>query len=294
MTRTRPLIETIDFRLLSQTAPALAGDLAYLRFCLPHLSERRSEDHSQLVDRARFHLRHAEWRRYPMPEGELATFAFHPDSQPALGSVMVLHGWTSESSFMAVIGEQLRRAGFRVMLVDCPAHGLSAGRRTSLIACARAVAHLADQAGQPDAVVAHSMGCLAALLAMEGRAPIATAMRKTRLVFFSPPNAFQEVTKSFGETLGLGRRAQRVFEHHLERIARREIETFTAARLLGKLGVPALLVHARDDFEVGFHASREIAESCPGAELVPIKHGGHRRILYSGPAIRAAVTFLTS
>ena len=41
-------------------APQAWGDFAYQRFCTPSLSRHRSPDHDRLVDRARFHLRHAE------------------------------------------------------------------------------------------------------------------------------------------------------------------------------------------------------------------------------------------
>jgi pimeloyl-ACP methyl ester carboxylesterase len=292
MQKPRPYIETTDFRELSAIAPALAGDYAYQRFCTPYLSERRTPDHKHLTARSRFHLKKFTRCDYPTLDGTLATFSAAPTDGSSRGHVLIIHGWTSESSFMAVLGEQIRRIGFSVTLVDCPAHGLSSGRQTSLIACARAIGQLAHRVGHPDAIVAHSMGCLAALLALEGAAPMLKPLRTLRLVLMSSPNAFQEITQSFGDTLHLGPMAQRQFERQLERIAHRQIKTFSASRLLAKLKVPALLLHATDDQEVLFRCSKEIAESCPNAELKPLEHLGHRKILYAPPAIRAAQAFL--
>ena len=59
----RRLPEPLDYRCgwPNRLPPARAGDLAFIRFCTPKLSERRSADHETLTGRARFHLRNAQW-----------------------------------------------------------------------------------------------------------------------------------------------------------------------------------------------------------------------------------------
>ncbi len=160
-------------------APALAGDLAYRRFCLPRYSTRRSPDHVRLADRARFHLRNASWVRVPTTEGDVQAYVFEPEGGRAHAGVLIAHGWTSEASFMAVFAEQLRRAGFRVVAFDQPAHGRSAQPRASLIDCARALLQVAEALGPLRFAVTHSMGGLAALLVGEGG--IAWQARETAL-----------------------------------------------------------------------------------------------------------------
>ncbi len=58
--------------------PALAGDLAYQLFCTPKLSSHRGPDHDTLVERARFHLRNAEWESIATPFGRLQAYVFSP------------------------------------------------------------------------------------------------------------------------------------------------------------------------------------------------------------------------
>jgi pimeloyl-ACP methyl ester carboxylesterase len=274
--------------------PARAGDAAFRRFCTPRLSERRSADHAILVERARFHLRTAEWVSVPTTEGDIPAYIFEPDAgSTARGGVLVAHGWTSEASFMAVFAEQLRRAGFRAVLFDQPAHGKSTRERASLIDCARALLQVAEALGPIRFVVAHSMGCLAGLLAGEGGAPLPRAYPFERYVLVSGPNRFSRVTQEYGEALGLSPAAQRHYERQLERIAHRAIPDFTAARLLTATGRPALVLHARDDHEVEFCNAEEIAAGCPKAELLAFDGLGHRNILFAPPVIRAAVTYLT-
>jgi pimeloyl-ACP methyl ester carboxylesterase len=273
----------------------LAGDLAFRRFCTPKLSSRRTADHEILAARARFHLRNARWVSVPTMHGLIQAYVYEPENMSAATpSVLIAHGWTSEASFMAVFAEQLRRAGFRVVAFDQPAHGKSPGERAHRIDCARALLEVATQLGPIQSVVAHSMGCLASLVASEGAAPMAHAYPFERYVLVSSPNRFADITGEFSDELKLSAAARRVYEGHLERIAHRRIRDFTAARMLAATDKPALLMHAQDDHEVRYANSVEIAETCPKATLAPFDNQGHRNILFAPPVIRAAVTYLQS
>jgi pimeloyl-ACP methyl ester carboxylesterase len=278
---------------LGGVPPALAGDLAFRRFCTPKLSSRRTADHEILAARARFHLRNARWVSVPTMHGTIQAYIYEPENVGAsTPSVLIAHGWTSEASFMAVFAEQLRRVGFRVVAFDQPAHGKSPGERASLFDCARALHEVAIQLGPIHSVVAHSMGCLASLVAGEGAAPMPRAYPFERYVLLSTPNRFRDITREFSEELGLSAAARRTYEGHLERIAHRRIQDFTAARMLAATGRPALLLHARDDHEVRFANSEEIAAACPQATLAAFDGLGHRNILFAPPVIRAVVTYL--
>ena len=292
MTGTSYSPDRADFAALSARAPGLAGELAYRRFCTPVLSERRSADHRLLAERARFHLRRAAWQRLPTPVGAVQAYVFEPDQSPARGTVIVVHGWTSEASFMTAIAEPIRRAGWRVVLFDCPAHGLSAGRRTHLVDCARATLAVADAFAPVHAFVTHSFGSLVALLVAEGGAPMPARVAVDRFVLIAAPNRMREVTAAFGRNIGLGGHAQRVYEHQLERIGHRPLDGFQSATMLRATGRPALIIHATDDHEVPFRNAMEIMSNCPAAELARFDALGHRKILYASPPIRAAVAFL--
>jgi pimeloyl-ACP methyl ester carboxylesterase len=285
--RTRPL-------RLDGLPPGFAGDIAYRRFCQPRFSTRRTADHAVLVERARFHLRNATWVEVATSEGRVQAYVFDPDGDgPERGGVLLAHGWTSEASFMAVIAEQLRRAGFRVVAFDQPGHGKSERERASLIDCSRALLQVAEALGPVRFALTHSMGGLAALLAGEGRAPLARAYPFERYVLIASPNRFDRITGEFADEVGLGPAGRRAYERHLERIAHRPIASFTVANLLASTGRPALVIHARDDFEVGFENAEEIAAACPSAALRAVDGFGHRNILFAPPVIRAAISYLT-
>ncbi len=245
-----------------------------------------------LTERARFHLRNAQWVRVPTTRGAMQAYIFEPDKNPRGETVLVAHGWTSESSFMTVFAEPIRRAGFRVVMFDQPAHGKSDGEHASLIDCAQALLEVGEALGPIKYVVAHSMGCLAALLVGEGGPPMPRQIDFEHYVLVACPNRFSEVTREFGEGLGLSDAAQRVYERHLQRIAHRTIASFTGANLLGATKRPALFIarprRCRGRLPLRRGDRRPHALS---AALKAFDGLGHRMILYATPAARAAVAF---
>ncbi len=286
----------LDWPALSLKAPALAGSLAFRKFCTPALSERRAVDHAALVNRARYHLRQARRQRIKAADADVEIYWFEPDTADAnTKTILLVHGWTSEASFMTAIAEPLRRSGHRVLIMDCPAHGMSSGSQTSLIGCARAfleVLDAADAAGHPvDSCVTHSMGSLIALLASVGGAPFSRAHVLDRYVFIASPNRFQDVTSDFGQRLGLTPMAQRYYERHVERVAHRPMKRFTASEYLKAIRRPALLIHSDDDQEITIQNAIEMDRASDFSELKVFSGMGHRRILFASPVIRAVVSY---
>src|SRR5689334_5468139 len=86
-------------RELAGLPAAIAGDKAFRIFCTPELSQHRSDDHDKLIQRARFHLRHARWERVDTLAGPVQTYVYDPDGRRR-GTVLLVHGWTSEAAFM--------------------------------------------------------------------------------------------------------------------------------------------------------------------------------------------------
>lgn len=281
-------------RAFRRLPTGMAGDAALHLFCSPQLSERRHPEQRKLVERARFHLRHASRTRVPTPVGEVQVYQFAPDVAVPAGTVLMVHGWTSEASFMTALAEPLRRSGFRVVLFDLPAHGSSAGRRTNLIDCARATLAVGEALGPIDAVVAHSVGGMMAMLAIEGGRPMPRRLHASSAVLIACPDRLGEFTRDFATHWGIADAGRMAFEQRLERIGHRPIGCYSTAAFLRTSGCPALVVHARNDADVPFRCAETIAAASPAAQLAAFDGFGHRNILFAPPVVRAVVKFLQS
>lgn len=286
-----------DFRLnllMGELPPGVAADIAFRLFCLPSYSEWRPEGHVVLAQRARYYLRGAHWQNIATPVGDLQCYIFEPNGSTPAGTILMVHGWTGEASFMTALTEPARRAGYRVVLFDLPAHGLSEGRSTNLIDCARAVVFVADAFGPFDAIVSHSFGGMITLVAAEGLPPMPHGISSARFVLVASPNRLTDITTAFCETRNMSRAAQRGFERRLERIGHRAINCFRVDRLLNVIGRPALLIHDTEDDAVPFVRSEEIASAVRDTTFKAFTGLGHRNILFASQVARSIVAFLRS
>lgn len=279
-------------RQLTNLPSAAAGDIALRVFCAPNISERRPPNHRQLVERARYHLRHARIQRIATPVGDIATYTLEPDRQPIAGTVLVVHGWTSEASSMTAIAEPIRRAGFRVVLIDLPAHGRSDGRSTQLVDCARAVAFIGEALGPLHAVVTHSFGGLIALVAAEGLAPVPTRLIAKHAVLIASPNRLLDFTRDFCEHWHVSPAGRRAFENRLSRVGHRPLEYFTASKMLGAIDGGGFIIHDRNDTSVAFRCAEEIVEAT-SAKLLATQGLGHNNILFASQVTRAVANHLS-
>ena len=263
----------------------IAGEAAYKHFCTPHLSSYRSADHGLLVNRARGHLGKAEEYRVATCAGPIHAYVMQPEETPK-ASVLLVHGWTAEASFMSAIADFLCRRNYRVVMLDLPAHGKNEGEHANLIECGHVVREVAEALGPIRFAVAHSMGGLPTVVAGGGVVPMPYGYPFEAYALIAYPNLFSEITRKYGKEHGLSPAVRRNMEIRLEQLAQRHIDDFTGSKLLNEAGKPALLIHSKDDPDVEYHNAVEIDAACPLAQLETHEGLGHRAILYAPPVVR--------
>jgi pimeloyl-ACP methyl ester carboxylesterase len=179
-------------------------------------------------------------------------------------------------------------AGYRVIALDLPAHGASAGTRTDLIVCTEALRKVGRDLGPIEAIVAHSFGGAVTTLALE------RGLDAKSVVLIASPSSIEDVVRRFGELVGLRAKAMEAFRTALEdqtRVTLADVEIFER---VATLKVPALIVHDRGDREVPFQDAERLVARWPNATLLATDGIGHRRILKDDDVIRRAVEFVTA
>lgn len=208
----------------------------------------------------------------------------------------LLHGWGGRRTQLAAFVEPLVAAGQRVVALDALGHGESGsgrlgGRRTTLLEVAEALAAVVAVTGPAHAIIAHSGGGAATALAVHDGLPAG------RLVFIAPFGDPMPYLRQFAHLLGIGRQSFARFVHRLERLIDHDMAYLdaparAAATEPGRLP-PLLVIHDRDDREVGYADGRAYAEAWPGATLLTTEGLGHRRLLADPAVVDAAVAFVT-
>jgi len=195
---------------------------------------------------------------------------------PRARTVVLVHGWNGGSGDLAGFVGPPRDAGRRVVVVDLPAHRRSPGKRLTLAAAVDAV----------DAVIAHSFGVPATVLAAGRGAPL------PRAVLMSGPVSMEPYLLRFERVLGLGPSVRAAMRARIRRVLDDGgLETMELAAVAPRLAGRALIIHDRADREVPFMSAQALHRAWPGAELMATEGLGHRRLLSDPGVLERAVRF---
>lgn len=204
-------------------------------------------------------------------------------------TVLLAHGWQGNAAQLAGFVAPLLESGFRVAAFDQPAHGAAEGTPpVSVLDFREATAAMIEVLGGVDAVIAHSLGATATVLALANG-----AASGTRLALLAPGREPEVFARRLGLALGLpGPRVEGML-----RLIRHDLGDFAAldvARVASTRSEPVLIVHDREDREVPFAGSAAIARAWPGARLLPVAGVGHRRILNDANVVGHVLEFVAN
>lgn len=205
--------------------------------------------------------------------------------------VYLVHGWGGRGDQLAAFVEPLVGTGHRVVTFDAPSHGASdpgpSGRgRAHGVEFGRALDDVAARFGPARAVVAHSMGCVSALLALRDG-----WLGTERLVLVAPMSDLATYFDRFEATAGFGSRIRAGLNRETERRTGYPVAAFDLRGLAADVEPmpPTLVVHDRRDRETPYESSVAAVHEWADARLVGTDGLGHRRILRDAAVVGAAV-----
>lgn len=259
------------------TLPALAdGHLAAARhaFATPERVPLSPQEKALLADAAEPPLRHEGLKlaRWTLGQGP---------------RVVLVHGWNSRGAHLLGFAGPLVEAGFSVTLFDLPGHGDSSGHAASVVHAGRALRAVMAAAGPVHAVIGHSMGSAAALLAF------AHGLQVRRSVHLAGPSSLTPMVKGLAAAHGLGPADAAAFAGWVEGFIGTRIAHVDLDRLQHGLRHAGLIVHDAEDRTVPFAASEALHAAWPGSRLERVSGLGHRRVLSDAGVIARSVAFIT-
>ncbi|MEH6490972.1 alpha/beta fold hydrolase [Halopseudomonas sp.] len=198
--------------------------------------------------------------------------------------VLLVHGWDSRGSHLAAFVQPLLRAGFAVTLFDLPAHGDSGGETSSVVHASKALLSLTRELGDVEAVIAHSIGSAAALIAFH------QGLQVKASVHLCGPSSLSAMVKLQAHGYGLNTAQSEDFQRWVERYIGQPTRSVDLESLLGGLRHRGLIMHDPQDKVVPAAASQDLHSAWPGSELVMLEGLGHRRVLTDAQVIARAVT----
>lgn len=220
----------------------------------------------------------------PIDGHALAAYTWgDPSRQPY---VLFSHGWSSHGTRIASWLPSLIDAGYAVVAFDQFAHGRSPGRHTTLPGFRDHLLAVGRHFGPAAAVIAHSLGGAAAMLALDA------GLRAERVVLVAPAADPIDASRRFAGMIGLAlhvcRRMRAQFESQLG-VCFQDMQAHAVAP---RLPQPALVIHDLRDREVPWGEGERYARFWPSARLLTTDGLGHHRIFDDPDVIRAGIDFI--
>ncbi|MDX1585210.1 MAG: alpha/beta hydrolase [Balneolaceae bacterium] len=266
-------------QLLFATVPPLAVRAAFRLFCYPAFDKIRNRE--QAI-RSR-----AEIRAENVGGKTIKLFRWGSGNKTAL----LVHGWEGNAGSLGGFVEPLTNNGFRVISFDGPAHGESSGYFTNLVEFSGVVGDLMKRVGPIDAVISHSFGSGAAVLALHRNPEI----QLRNLVMVTAPDELKHVIREFSELMHLtDQQHQRLVRFISKRfgVPAREL---VLHKMIPEIRVDrVMLLHDPEDRVLPFSGARRIAEASNKLQLVKAENRGHYRILWDSDLIRTVTGFVNT
>jgi pimeloyl-ACP methyl ester carboxylesterase len=199
--------------------------------------------------------------------------------------VLIMHGWNGRATQLSGFVEPLVEHGYTVLSIDAPGHGEADGARSNGIKFAQSILSLTEKVGPFESVIAHSLGATATLVA------IRRGLKIKRAVLIAPAS-LQEALRIFSEATGLSEKATALFVELAFAETRVHPDEAALSSMVPSPDVNLLIVHDREDAEVPYSVSEDLAANCPHSVLKTTTGLGHRRILRSSEIIQDALAFV--
>jgi pimeloyl-ACP methyl ester carboxylesterase len=275
-------------------SPRLAGRAAFELFRRTPSQRSLSAGEKRAIAKASGFMAEARHHRIKSRQGCVAMHEFRPAPGSSKGTVLVIHGWRSRTEYMQALIEGYRETGHRVISLDLPGHGGSLGRALDMAKAVEAATLAAQWFGPFEAIVGHSFGGAVAVNAAAGTVKGFEPLPAKRLVLVAAPDSMPKLFEDFGRYVNLGPKTQRAIAGQVERVTGTPIGHFVSSRLLMRLAIPTLVIHAPDDREVSAKEARAMAGAGSHVSLYWAEGLGHRRILSDAKVVDEAVGFLKS
>jgi pimeloyl-ACP methyl ester carboxylesterase len=251
-------------RLLNGTArmsKRQAGKLGYYLLSKPrrHAEEPQSGAFMQEAERSTFR------------SGGKDIQCYHwPGKGP---SVLLLHGWESNTGRWFAFFEPLRRAGYAIYAFDAPAHGRSGGSRFTALMYAETLSdYLRHFDFAPDYWIAHSAGGMAAIWYLT---EMEAEYEPDQLVCMAVPGALANFIDKFCEVIGVHDKVKDGIDGQFLRKLRVSYHDISFADYAKNLRVPGLILHDECDELAPIEGAYQMHANWAGSSLITTRDCGH-------------------
>lgn len=252
-------------KTLSLVSPKLAANIAFKLFCTPI--------NKKLRDREIEVIKTAQSENIQFEDTFIKKYTWGKGNKTAL----LVHGWESNAGSLGAFVKILNENNYKVIAFDCPAHGQSGGKQTTLFRNSDAALLICNQIGHIDLAITHSFGSVVLMNAILHNKEISL----NKLIMVTTPNEMKKAFDDFYYLLRINIKVQQKMEQKVEKMYQVKIKDMTASMLCHQIHLEhVMIIHDPKDKVIPFHNAETVANSLKNCKLIPIENAGHYKILW--------------
>ncbi len=199
--------------------------------------------------------------------------------------VYLVHGWGGRAAQMGELACSVADQGFMVVAIDFPGHGEQKWDTSDVFQMSSALGQLVAQFGEPQSVIAHSLGAMAVAFAFKGVMP-------DRLVLLAPMLDINEALDTFATRARLMPWTAASLKKRLRRFTGDSWKVLAAGTDTDFGDADVLVVHDPHDPDTRFESSAVLAAVRERTDLLVANSMGHNGVLADGEVAGAIARFL--
>ncbi|WP_194778263.1 alpha/beta fold hydrolase [Pararhodonellum marinum] len=249
----------IYLNTLTRIAPKKGGEVGFRLFCKPQKTKMKAH-HKAFLKTARQEV--LDFNGTP-----IKIYLWGKGSK----KVLFVHGWQSHSYRWKKYVNSLSESDFTLIAFDAPGHGKSGGDQFTVPLNAFLISQLAKKYGGFDTVVAHSIGSISVLYALN----YYNITNIGKVISMASPSRAEEFFAFYIQALRLKEPTVAQIKNEFQRQIRHELEDISLSTYARKINVEGLIIHDKRDPETPFENALELLDSWGNATLFETQGLGH-------------------
>lgn len=180
-------------------------------------------------------------------------FKFGADGSP---TILILHGWDSCMYKFDKFVKPFTTMGLQVYMFDAMAHGTSTGKYFNVYNYAALVCEISKNYGPFNNFMAHSLGGMAAVLALANNKQ--WLLPSAKIVLIAPGGEAHHFFNEFYRLLKLTPNLQIAMQKQAESLGRQNIAWYSTKRHIVNISNPILWLHDHDDMACPIKYANEV------------------------------------
>jgi pimeloyl-ACP methyl ester carboxylesterase len=249
---------------LTTVSPEKGGEKAFKLFSKPRKG--------RLTPTNKVFLNTAIWETIECQNFKIQTYIWQSETQnPKSETVLLAHGWESNSARWKPILAKLLKDGHKVIALDAPAHGATSGKLFIPLEYADCINKVIEHF-QPTVLVGHSVGGYASGYCMAHFKPPSVK----RLILLATPSDLNQIFDAFLNFLNLSAQTRQAFYDYIKAQYGKSAEDFALANFAHKIQAQGLIIHDENDELIAVNDAYVIEKAWQNAAVIVTNGLGHR------------------